>query len=78
MKGVSCLRSQSYEFESNSQQRSAGTYHLHCCLRSQSYEFESNSQQKGLEGVGEESCLRSQSYEFESNSQLVRSHTFPE
>ena len=39
-----CLRSQSYEFESNSQQYLHWVLRLWCCLRSQSYEFESNSQ----------------------------------
>jgi len=39
------LRSQSYEFESNSQlERYTFKVYLGC-LRSQSYEFESNSQQ---------------------------------
>ena len=41
---LSCLRSQSYEFEINSQ-RKKETEKRECgCLRSQSYEFESNSQ----------------------------------
>ena len=39
-----CLRSQSYEFESNSQQTIHVSICFLCCLRSQSYEFESNSQ----------------------------------
>ena len=39
-----CLRSQSYEFESNSQLYEVKDVFLRRCLRSQSYEFESNSQ----------------------------------
>ena len=39
-----CLRSQSYEFESNSQHDPTATTLTTSCLRSQSYEFESNSQ----------------------------------
>ena len=67
----SCLRSQSYGFESNSQQAVEIKVPTFCCLRSQSYEFESNSQRWcGAVGLWE-CCLRSQSYEFESNSQLV-------
>ena len=42
----SCLRSQSYEFESNSQQVWHTSTVYSGCLRSQSYEFESNSQHK--------------------------------
>ena len=41
---MSCLRSQSYEFESNSQRWAVQGCNLGRCLRSQSYEFESNSQ----------------------------------
>ena len=40
----SCLRSQNYEFESNSQQNQDERTCIQCCLRSQNYEFESNSQ----------------------------------
>ena len=64
-----CLRSQSYEFESNSQRDEATQKILHGCLRSQSYEFESNSQLELESTVVSTCCLRSQSYEFESNSQ---------
>ena len=39
-----CLRSQSYEFESNSQHLGRELTFFHRYLRSQSYEFESNSQ----------------------------------
>ena len=39
-----CLRSQSYEFESNSQPSLSRLHVVSCCLRSQNYEFESNSQ----------------------------------
>ena len=70
---ICCLRSQSYEFESNSQHKWFH-YHSHqSCLRSQSYEFESNSQQPSIVLKYLVCCLRSQSYEFESNSQLVGS-----
>ena len=47
-----CLRSQSYEFESNSQPTGVIVCVSLCCLRSQSYEFESNSQQKHGEPSG--------------------------
>ena len=67
---TSCLRSQSYEFESNSQLTVGLARLLPRCLRSQSYEFESNSQRQPTSGVPWYGCLRSQSYEFESNSQL--------
>ena len=65
----SCLRSQSYEFESNSQQPRRWTRPCRSCLRSQSYEFESNSQPMSFSISWTLCCLRSQSYEFESNSQ---------
>ena len=70
VRSISCLRSQSYEFESNSQPIVSTRRSNLCCLRSQSYEFESNSQLTGIGIVRETGCLRSQSYEFESNSQL--------
>ena len=64
------MRSQSYEFESNSQHKREKSMGVQRCLRSQSYEFESNSQLKPESTKVALSCLRSQSYEFESNSQL--------
>ena len=45
---LGCLRAQSYEFESNSQQVNTHDLELNSCLRSQNYEFESNSQQHGF------------------------------
>ena len=46
-----CLRSQSYEFESNSQLVRCSWWVPQGCLRSQSYEFESNSQRSFLSNV---------------------------
>ena len=65
-----CLRSQNYEYESNSQLFLGVVYYSFGCLRSQNYEFESNSQPLMKNCFISVCCLRSQSYEFESNSQL--------